>query len=640
MQQQFKEIFSRQGLLSQHVVDYAPRKQQLEMAETVWQALTEKTVLITEAGTGTGKTYAYLAPAILSGCKVFISTGTRNLQDQLFNKDLPVLKKALGVAFRASLLKGRSNYLCLYRLNMARGDTAQKSHQAKLQVLTEWAEKTKSGDLSTSNVLADDSGLWPKVTSTVDNCLNQKCPDYHDCFITEARKKAQEADIVVINHHLLMSDMMVKATSQGEVLPSADAYIIDEAHQLPNVAAQFLGVRVSSYQLRELCADSTREMQQGAEDMAAIGESADKLKIVLHRFIISLGDKVQRAPWYYLHERSVVNEKFADLIASLKGLAGQLELAAERSSGLEQCYNRCDTLINTLTLFATKKQTHDELVLWADIRANGVILHATPLDISQHMQNWMDDGQRSWVFTSATLTVADQFDSFIDQLGIDDTDTKIWPSPFDFAAQSLVYLPAIPIEPNHDDYSDHIADVARQIISYSKGRTFILFTSYRAMYHVADILKQQTDYPLLVQGSAAKSTLVDKFRDYGNAVLLGTNSFWEGVDVRGDALVCVIIDRIPFESPTDPVLQARIAMLKKAGGNPFVSMQIPTAVIRLKQGIGRLIRDPNDYGVLVLCDPRLSTKRYGKVFLDSLPPTMPVTQQSEDVAAFFAATGH
>ena len=628
-----KEVFDEGGLLSQHIDNYAPRQQQLEMAEAIETTLSNASVLVAEAGTGTGKTYAYLAPAIMSGQKVFISTGTKNLQDQLFNKDLPMFRKALSMPFRAALLKGRSNYLCHYRLEMAQFDPLQKPYYDVLHSLAEWSDSTKTGDLSESNILEDNSSLWSKVTSTIDNCLGQECPSYSECFIAEARRQAQEADIVVINHHLLMSDMALKASGQGEVLPSADAYIIDEAHQLPEIATQFLGDRLSSHQILELCRDSIREMEQDAKDMSRIRDYADKTEAALRSLQLSIGDKEQRSPWLVIAEKLGVKSKLNDLAACLLDLSEQLEIAEERGKGLDQCHSRSEELIDLLDVFINTN-VDDNKVLWVGIRSSSLVLHATPQEVSQYFQKWMDEKPTAWIFTSATLTVAGQFNNFNHQLGIEQSETAVWPSPFDYEKQSLLYMPAIPVEPKDESYNDYIADIAREIIEYSQGRTFLLFTSYRAMHHVAKSLDDLDDYPLMIQGTASKSNLLDEFRQHGHAVLLGTNSFWEGVDVRGEALSCVIIDKIPFASPGDPVLQARIEGLKERGGNPFSAIQIPSAVIQLKQGIGRLIRDPNDYGVLVLCDPRFLTKPYGKLFLRSLP-AIPITQKSSDVASFF-----
>lgn len=633
MHTDMEQIFNQGGLLSQHIDGYAPRLQQLEMATEIEKTLRDTTVLIAEAGTGTGKTFAYLAPAILSGQKVFISTGTKNLQDQLFNKDLPTLRKALAVSFSAALLKGRSNYLCHYRLGLASGDPLLKPYYADIHALSDWLGQTKTGDLSESNILDDGSSLWPKVTSTVDNCLGQECPNYSECFVSEARKKAQEADIVIINHHLLMSDMALKASGQGEVLPSADAYIIDEAHQLPDIASQFLGHRISSHQIIELCRDSIREMEQDASDMGIIKDFAERTEAALRGLRLSLGDVEQRTPWMALREKLGVKDQLSTVISSLEHLTDQLEEASQRGKGLEQCHIRASELLETLDYF-DQDQSDSGMILWVDIRVTGFILHATPHDVNHYFQQWMEDKPTAWIFTSATLTVAGKFNNFTNQLGIQHAETAIWPSPFNFEKQSLLYMPHIPVEPNNDSYNKYIIEIAQQVISHSQGRTFILFTSYRAMHSVAEELQQQNDYPVMVQGSASKTSLLEKFRQHGNAILLGTNSFWEGVDVRGEALSCVIIDKIPFASPGDPVLQARIDSLKQRGGNPFASIQIPAAVIQLKQGIGRLIRDPNDFGVLVLCDPRFLTKPYGKLFLRSLP-AMPITQNSDDVANFF-----
>ena len=632
MQDEMQHIFADGGLLSRHIDGYSPRQQQLEMAETIQATLANSALLIAEAGTGTGKTFAYLAPAILSGQKIFISTGTKNLQDQLFNKDLPTLRKAMATPFRAALLKGRSNYLCHHRLTLAEHDPAQKYQQEILHDLRDWSAVTKTGDLSETDLLEEGTALWPKVTSTIDNCLGQECPDYAECFISEARKKAQEADIVVINHHLLMSDLALKASGQGEVLPSADAFIIDEAHQLPAIASQFLGSRVSSNQIQELCRDSIREMEEDAGDMSIICDLADKAEASLHSLRIALGDVEQRTPWKNLSEKLGVKPKLEAVLTSVEELAEQLELAAERGKGLEQCHIRSQDLLDSLEIF-TNKKVDENLILWADIRHSSFVFHATPFEVSNYFQKWIDEKPTAWVFTSATMTVAGKFNNFSHQLGIDDAETAIWPSPFDYTKQSLLYMPNVPVEPSHEDYNEHITNIAKDVISHSKGRTFLLFTSYRAMHAVADAM-EDSDYPLMVQGSASKSNLLDEFRTHGNAVLLGTNSFWEGVDVRGEALSCVLIDKIPFASPGDPVLQARIDSLKERGGNPFTSIQIPAAVIQLKQGIGRLIRDNTDYGVLVLCDPRFLTKPYGKQFLRSLP-AMPITQDIDDVDKFF-----
>jgi ATP-dependent DNA helicase DinG len=601
------------------------------MAQRIADTLASATVLVAEAGTGTGKTFAYLAPAILSGQKVFISTGTKNLQDQLFRRDLPTLRKALAVPFQAAILKGRGNYLCHHRLTLAEQDPLLLSQSDTLRSLRDWSQSSKNGDLSESDLLENQSNLWPRVTSTVDNCLGQQCPEYQQCFIVEARRRAQEADIVVINHHLLMSDFALKSAGQGEVLPTADAFIIDEAHQLPAIAGQFLGNRISSNQIVELCRDTVQEVQEHAADSKTLGLHAEKLQAKLQSLRLHIGNVEQRTPWLTQLFNDEIKNNFNELVDYLEVFESELEPLAVQSPGLSQCHVRAKELVNIIQLFS--EQNDDNLVLWLDNRPTGFVLHATPFEISQHFQQWLEEKPAAWVFTSATLTVAGKFNHFCQHLGIENAEYASWESPFDYAKQSLLYLPNIPVEPSDRQYNQYVADIAKEVILHSQGRIFLLFTSYRAMHEVAELLAD-LDYPLMVQGSGAKATLLEEFRQHGNAVLLGTNSFWEGVDVRGEALSCVLIDKIPFASPGDPVLEARINNLRERGGNPFRSIQIPSAVIQLKQGIGRLIRDEQDHGVLILCDPRLLNKPYGKVFMRSLP-AMPITQDINQVEDFF-----
>lgn len=629
-----QHVFGEGGLLSQHVDGYHPRDAQLEMAESIQEALTDTGLLITEAGTGTGKTYAYLVPAILSGQKVFVSTGTKNLQDQLFEKDLPKLREALAVPFTASILKGRSNYLCPHRLKNAQAiGSFNPGDASRLYEVQQWAEQSRTGDLTESGLLESGSHLWPQITSTVDNCLGQSCPEFSDCYVYEARRQSQEADLVVINHHLLMSDLALKAAGQGEVLPEAEAFIIDEAHQLPAIASQFLGQRLSSHQLNELVRDAIAEAESEAPDDADIPESAQQLSSVITQAVSALCAQPGRFAWSVVKETRQLNDILDSLTSKLDDLLLILELAAERGSGLKQCSQRAAMLADKLAIFT--EDNHDSgQILWAEFRVSAFVFNATPYEISTHFQQWLEDKPASWVFTSATVTVAGHFNHFMQQLGLTDATTKSWPSPFDYQRQAMLMLPEMSVaSPSAPDYSENVAKLAREIIEIAQGRTFLLFTSYRAMHIAAEALAD-ISYPLFVQGTDAKARLLAQFREHGNAVLLGTSSFWEGVDVRGEALSCVLIDKLPFASPGDPVLEARIKTLKEGGGNPFQSIQIPAAVIQLKQGIGRLIRDDNDAGLLVLCDPRLLSKPYGKIFLRSLP-AMPITQDLDDVKTFF-----
>ena len=541
------------------------------------------------------------------------------------------MRKALAVPFQAAILKGRGNYLCHHRLTLAEQDPLLLSQSDTLRSLRDWSQSSKNGDLSESDLLENQSHLWPRVTSTVDNCLGQQCPEYQQCFIVEARRRAQEADIVVINHHLLMSDFALKSAGQGEVLPTADAFIIDEAHQLPAIAGQFLGNRISSNQIVELCRDTVQEVQEHAADSKTLGLHAEKLQAKLQSLRLHIGNVEQRTPWLTQLFNDEIKNNFNELVDYLEVFESELEPLAVQSPGLSQCHVRAKELVNIIQLFS--EQNDDNLVLWLDNRPTGFVLHATPFEISQHFQQWLEEKPAAWVFTSATLTVAGKFNHFCQHLGIENAEYASWESPFDYAKQSLLYLPNIPVEPSNRQYNQYVADIAKEVILHSQGRIFLLFTSYRAMHEVAELLAD-LDYPLMVQGSGAKATLLEEFRQHGNAVLLGTNSFWEGVDVRGEALSCVLIDKIPFASPGDPVLEARINNLRERGGNPFRSIQIPSAVIQLKQGIGRLIRDEQDHGVLILCDPRLLNKPYGKVFMRSLP-AMPITQDINQVEDFF-----
>lgn len=628
------QVFDTGGLLSQHIEGYHMREAQIEMADCIQEALNNADTLITEAGTGTGKTFAYLVPAILSGQKIFVSTGTKNLQDQLFEKDLPKLREALAVPFTASVLKGRSNYLCPHRLkNTQTRPGVNHQDAALLYRVQQWSQQSKTGDLTESGLVESVSPLWPQITSTVDNCLGQSCPEFNDCPVYEARRQAQEADLVVINHHLLMSDMALKAAGQGEVLPDADAFIIDEAHQLPAIASQFLGQRLSAHQLLELARDATAEVENEAPDDNTVVDTAAELTSVVTEAISALCQQQGRVAWTALTHNAPLEQILASLSDALDQLLLVLEDVAERGAGLKQCSQRAGVLADKLAMF-THTQADNGHIFWAELRPSAFVFYATPYEIGSQFQQWLSEKPAGWIFTSATLTVAGRFNHFMQELGLSDAETRSWPSPFDYTRQALLMLPDLPQSPSAPDYSEQVAELARQIIEIVEGRTFLLFTSYRAMNIAAEKLAD-IDYPLFVQGSDARARLLEKFREHGNAVLLGTNSFWEGVDVRGEALSCVLIDKLPFASPGDPVLEARINILKEGGGNPFQSIQIPSAVIQLKQGVGRLIRDDNDSGLLVLCDPRLVNKPYGKVFLRSLP-AMPITQNLADVETFFA----
>jgi ATP-dependent DNA helicase DinG len=570
----------------------------------------------------------------LSGQKVIISTGTRHLQDQLFHRDLPVVRSALAVPVTAALLKGRSNYLCLHRLEITRSEGAVTHRQQidHLQQVSDWSGRTRSGDIAELSGIPEDSPLWPQVTSTTDNCLGQQCAYYDDCYVVKARRAALDADVVVINHHLLCADMVLKDEGFGELLPGVDAFIIDEAHQLAETATRFFGVALSSRQMKELASDSISEYIRETADPAGLADQARALERCLDEVRLVMGHGEQRAPWSRLVADSGLQKHLQALREALDALTAALEQQAGRSRGLDNCYQRAVRLKGLL--LQTTEQPPDNHIHWYETWRQSFRINLTPLDVSEHFGLRREQLPACWVFTSATLAVNGSFGHFSQRLGLDDAETMILESPFDYPKHALLYVPQGLPEPNQPDFTDRMLDETERILRVSGGRAFVLFTSYRALHAARKRLHKGCHFPLLVQGSAPRNELLERFRELGTAVLLGTSSFWEGVDVRGEALSCVIIDKLPFASPGDPVWQARIDALRDKGGNPFMDEQLPHAVITLKQGVGRLIRDVNDRGVLVICDPRLAAKRYGKVFLNSLPP-MRRSRDFEDVAAFF-----
>jgi len=631
------ELLGADGPLARHTPGFAPRLQQQQMATAVEAVLDEGGTLIVEAGTGTGKTYAYLAPALLSGMRVIISTGTRHLQDQLYHRDLPLVRQALNSSMEIALLKGRGNYLCRYRLRLTEqeGRLASREQVAELRRIHAWTRRTRHGDIAEVSNVPETSPIWPRVTSTVDNCLGQDCPDLNDCFLAKARREAQAADLLVINHHLFFADMALKETGFAELLPGAEAIILDEAHQLPEVASYFFGKTLSSRQLLELTRDTLVEQLQDAPDFLGLLECIRALETAVAALRAALGSTDRRALWHEVADQPAIQEAVAYLTLELDTLGLALQEAAVRGKGLENCYRRSVDLAQRLMVL-TGTDRESGHVSWFETRGQGFILSLTPLDIASTFQGRMTAQPGAWIFTSATLAVRQRFDHFAARLGLADYAALCLDSPFDFAGNTLLYHPPKLPDPATPGYTSALLEAALPVLEASQGRAFLLFTSYRALREAEGWLADRIAYPLLTQGQLPKAALLTQFRELGNAVLLGTASFWEGVDVRGEALSCVIIDRLPFAPPGDPVMQARIESLRQQGGNPFMDYQLPQAVIALKQGVGRLIRDVSDRGVLVLGDPRLLSKSYGRVFLDSLPP-MPRTRQLERVQAFFAA---
>jgi len=629
-------LLGEQGVFSDSIQGFKPRQAQQDLSARIQSVIEKRQVLIAEAGTGIGKTFAYLVPAITSNQKVIISTGTRHLQDQLFHSDIPVVKKALKVDLPCALLKGRSNYLCLYRLSIAdQLAYLTRETQDHLSRLKQWAKQTQQGDVAEMSEISEDARVWPAVTSSSDNCLGSDCPDYARCFVVKARKQAQEADIVVVNHHLLLADMVIKEEGFGELLPAADTFIIDEAHQLPEVASRFFGKGYSSRQINNLINDSIAEQIKDAPDMVQIRDDCDRLKTALSNFRLALGADNQRDGWAKIANKPALKQARQNIESELQELQQHLHIAAERGRGLEQCYQRCAQLLSGFKSYGDPAQDVAS-IYWYETFSRGFILHVTPLDIASLFKQQRDALPGAWVFTSATLEVGHDFAHFAQRLGLEDYQQGNWNSPFDYQQQSLLYLPQNLPEPSSFNYTEKLIEASIPVLQASKGRAFLLFTSYRALNDAARLLERKLKYPLLIQGSLPKHQLLQKFRELGNAILLGTGSFWEGVDVRGEALSCVIIDKLPFASPGDPVMQARLDGIRRMGGNPFMDYQLPLAVIALKQGAGRLIRDMNDYGVLMIGDNRISSKPYGKVFMQSLPD-MPLTHDPADVDAFYAS---
>lgn len=627
----------KQGPFAAVLDNYQVRDAQLDLSDAIQTILDKGEILVAEAGTGIGKSFAYVVPAVLSGDKVIISTGTRHLQDQLYYNDLPKVMQAIDTTVKTALLKGRSNYLCVHRLHTAPNTGfVNRDTQAVINAIADWSKMTDSGDVSEYTELAEDSYIWPLITSTADNCLGGECDHWNDCFVVKARKQAQEADIVVINHHLLLADMTLKDEGFAEILPTCDAFIIDEAHQLHDVASRFFGSTVSSRQLIGLSRDAIAEQVNDAPDMGDIRETAQQLENATRDFRLALGETGQRQAWLRQRNRQAIVHAVQQLHACLQALEKILLLAADRSRGLEQCAQRATMLLKTLTVFEqTAQQTQENAILWYETYSKSFMLHATPIDIAGLFKKHTDNFACSWLFTSATLQVNQSFNHFANSLGLDVYRSGVWDSPFDYQRQSLLYLPNDLPEPADPAFTRAMIDRALPVLEASKGRAFLLFTSFRALNEAQRLLRQHIDFPVFVQGDLPKHELLAQFRHTSNAVLLGTSSFWEGVDVRGEALSCVIIDKLPFASPGDPVMQARIDAMRKQGKQPFMEYQVPQAVIALKQGVGRLIRDIHDTGVVMIADPRLSSKSYGKVFLNSLP-NMPVTNVLTDVTRFYA----
>ena len=638
-------LFGAGGPLAPAVGSFSPRRSQTEMAKSVASAIAGQTVLMAEAGTGTGKTFAYLVPALLWGGKTIVSTGTKNLQDQLFSRDIPTVRAALKAPVSVALLKGRSNYVCHYHLErtLQNGRLTSRDDVGFLREISRFIKMTSSGDKAELSKVPENAPVWNLVTSTRDSCMGAECQYYQDCFVMKARREAQQADVVVVNHHLFFADVALKDTGVAELLPSANTIIFDEAHQLPDTATLFFGTTVSSSQVLELCRDVLAEglaHARGGPDWAKVVMAVEKAARDLR---LTFPQDSMRLALPQIPTSSDFFPALEKLQLELDGMIDTLEDQAARAETIEACRVRAVDLAAAYKAWKPdpkgKVAAGEEAVLWVEAFSSSVQLHKTPLSIAPIFSNQREGTPRSWIFTSATLAVKSDFKHFSNQMGLTGEPAMTWPSPFNYEQQGLLYVPNGLPEPNSMGYTDAVIDAALPVIEAAGGRTFFLCTTIRAVKHVSERLRKEfadkgLDYPLFVQGERGRTELLDNFRSAGNGVLVGSQSFWEGVDVRGDALSLVIIDKLPFSPPDDPVLAARIEVMEKQGMNGFMHHQLPETIINLKQGAGRLIRDETDRGVLMICDPRLISKPYGKRIWQSLPP-FKRTRLEADVIAFF-----
>jgi ATP-dependent DNA helicase DinG len=635
-------ILGTHGRLAAHFPGFKAREGQLQMASTVLDALQQKTVLIAEAGTGTGKTFAYLVPAFLHAGKTIISTGTKTLQDQLFTRDLPVVREALGVSISVALLKGRANYVCQYHLSRVglEGRLQSREEVQYLKAIERFATRTRTGDKAELDAVPESAAIWAQVTSTRENCLNQDCPFHEECFVLAARKRALSADLVVVNHHLFFADLMLKDEGAGELLPQSDAVIFDEAHLIPEIASLFLGETLAT----SAWLDLSRECRIEGRTLSAVPrefeDSLDLLEKSVRDLRLVFPEKEGRWSARLLSERAHWASSFRTVLDASAALIAILEALQERSETLKKLTERAIESRTAWARWEEERQRTTSLIPWIELFQSGLHLNSTPLSVAEAFRSIVDASPKAWVMTSATLSVAGSFTHFKTLLGLDDAANYRWESPFDYANNALLYVPeGLPV-PNTPEYTRAVVEALMPVVRASQGRAFLLFTSHRALREAAELIRaklpqERLPFELFVQGEQARAELLNAFRRARYPILLGSQSFWEGVDVKGDQLSVVVIDKLPFSAPDDPVLKARLDAIEAEGGQGFMSYQVPQAAVNLKQGAGRLIRDETDRGVLMICDPRLISKAYGKRLWRSLPP-MRRTRDLQQVETFFA----
>lgn len=634
---------SEQGPLASRLKTFVPRSAQQRLSYAVAQALIDRRPLLAEVGTGTGKTFAYLVPVLLSGLKTVISTGTRSLQDQLFQRDLPRVEAALGVSIRKALLKGRTNYLCRYRLEQRMTSDYPCSSDEKSQLfrLHEWSRYSHHGDIAELEGLAEQSRLLPWVTSTNDNCLGSECPFWSNCFVLQARQQAQAADLIVVNHHLLLADIALKHDGFGDLLPHVDAFIVDEAHQIPELAGQFFGETISTRHCQDFMRDCLAESATVATARALLQPPLARLEHQLLQLRAAMDECPDRGTRSDVLAFDAINSGFVEVLRALNDVCLALDDLRSTSTGLSQCFIRAEDLYQRLQRWlysgqtetqTRPQQTEEDAVLWYALSGRGIQCYRTPIDVSAALQAQQKKTSAAWVFTSATLVVNGQFDQSAQRLGLEQPRTLLEASPFQWRQQALCYLPVGLPDPDAQDYCAAMIAAITPILEASNGRALLLFTAHRALQEAARLLSG-CQWPLFVQGQAPRSVLLQRFSQSGNGVLLGTASFREGIDVAGEALSVVVLDRLPFASPKDPVMQARFESTRRQGRRPFEDVQLPQALMIFKQSLGRLLRSETDRGAIVVCDPRIRTRSYGQAFLRVLPE-LPITKDLQAICDF------